>query len=241
MKNIMNEKNIRWKLRFDSFCKAFMQLEKAVQQKIYSELEQDAIIHRFEYTLELAWKTLQDYLEELGFIDVKGPKLVIKQAFQNNIIANGNFWIEMLDDRNLTTHSYDEETANKISTKIINDYYFAIRELKNNLLEAYNKDAKLVTFGLDEKYYEIIKNVFAKIDAITDVVIFGSRAMGNEKNGSDIDLALKGEDVNYDVVLKVLGELDELPIAYKFDVVNYNSASPELKKQIDKYGKVFYK
>jgi nucleotidyltransferase substrate binding protein (TIGR01987 family) len=235
----MYEKNIRWKLRFDSFSKAFLQLEKAVQQKTLSEMEQEALIHRFEYTLELAWKTLQDYLDELGFVDIKGPKPAIKQAFQNNIIADGNLWIDMLDSRNLTVHSYDEETSNKITNKIINYYYFAIRELRNTLFEEYSKEAKFITFGLDNKYCEMIKNVLNKIDEIEQVIIFGRRATGTEKNGSDIDLALKGENVNHNVILKVLAELEDLPVAYKFDVVNYNTVSLEVKEQIDKYGKIF--
>jgi len=235
----MNENKARWKLRFDSFSKAFTQLEKAVQQKTYSDLEQEALIHRFEYTLELAWKTLQDYLDEIGFNDVKGPKPVIKIAFQYDIIPDGNIWIDMLDARNLTTHSYDEEVANEIMNKIVNHYYFAIKELKNTFSEKYNKEAKQITFELEEKYYEMIKNVLNKIDAIEQVIIFGSRATGKARNGSDIDLALKGNNVNHNVVLEVLRELDDLPVAYKFDAVNYNTASAELKEQIDKYGKVF--
>ena len=235
----MDSEHIRWKLRFNSFSKAFVQLEKAVQQKTLSEMEQEALIHRFEYTLELAWKTLQDYLDELGFIDAKGPKPVIKQAFQNNIIADGNIWIDMLDARNLTTHSYDAETSNKVTSKIINDYYFAIRELKNRLFEPYSKESKAIKFGLEDKYYEMIKKVLNGINEIEQVVIFGSRAIGTAKNGSDIDLALKGKNVNSDLILKVLRDLDDLPVAYKFDVVNYNTTSSELKEKIDKHGVVF--
>ena len=94
-------------------------------------------------------------------------------------------------------------------------------------------------FGLDYKYYEMIKNVLCKIDDIEQVIIFGSRATDKATKGSDIDLALKGEKVNLELVLKILGNLDELPIAYKFDIVNYNQIPAELKEQIDKYGKVF--
>lgn len=235
----MNNEHIRWKLRYNSFSKAFLQLEKAVQLKTYSEYEQEALIHRFEYTLELAWKTLQDYLEERGFIDVRGPKPVIKQAFQDNILSDGNIWIEMLESRNLTTHSYDKETSNTITNKIVNNYYFAIRELKNTLFERYNKDAKQIKFGLEEKHYEIIKNVLNKINEIEQIIIFGSRAIGTAKNGSDIDLAIKGANINHNLILKILRDLDDLSVAYKFDVIHYDTASTELKEQIDKYGVIF--
>jgi len=91
-------------------------------------------------------------------------------------------------------------------------------------------------FGLEEKYFEMIKNVLDKIENIEQVLLFGSRAIGNCKHNSDIDLALKGKKVEHNTVLKVLNKLDDLPLVYKFDVVNYNTVSGELKEQIDKYG-----
>jgi nucleotidyltransferase substrate binding protein (TIGR01987 family) len=97
------------------------------------------MLHRFEYTLELAWKTLQDYLNELGY-NIKGPKSVIMQSFQDNIISDENIWLEILASRNLIVHSYNEGTADEIANKIINSYYFAIKELINNLLIESKKD-----------------------------------------------------------------------------------------------------
>lgn len=75
-------------------------------------------------TFELAWKTLKDYLESLGF-QVNSPREVIKQSYQSKIIGSGHTWMEALDDRNLTAHTYDETTSQEIET-LIRDKYFAI-------------------------------------------------------------------------------------------------------------------
>src|SRR4051812_6150549 len=107
------EAHIRWKERFESFSKALMQLETALQQKNFSVLEKDGVIKRFEFTVELAWKTIQDILNEQGY-DIKGPRPVIKQAFRDGMIIDGQAWIDMLDDRNKSSHLYDETIASGI-------------------------------------------------------------------------------------------------------------------------------
>lgn len=127
------EKNARWKERFQSYCKALLQLETALQQKHFSVLEKDGVIKRFEFTFELAWKTLQDKLYHEGYIDIKGPKPVIKQAFHDGIIIDGQGWIEMLTDRNNSTHLYDETAALYIFDKIQITYYKLLKELQLNL------------------------------------------------------------------------------------------------------------
>ena len=83
------EENERWKERFKSYSKALSQLESALQQKRFSVLEKDGVIKRFEFTFELAWKTLQDKLYDEGYLTTKGPKPVIKQAFSNGMITDG--------------------------------------------------------------------------------------------------------------------------------------------------------
>ncbi|MDQ6762896.1 MAG: nucleotidyltransferase substrate binding protein [Bacteroidota bacterium] len=108
----------RWIERFENFCRALHQLETALQQKKVSVLEKDGVIQRFEFTMELAWKTIQDILNSRGYIDLKGPKPVIKQAFRDGIISDGQEWINMLEDRNKSTHLYDETLALEIFDKI---------------------------------------------------------------------------------------------------------------------------
>lgn len=125
----MTEK-VRWKQRFENYSKALFQLESALQQKKFSVLEKDGVIKRFEFTFELAWKTLQDILQDRGYNDIKGPKPVIKQAFQDGILSDGQAWIDMLNDRNNSTHLYDESEARKIFDNIQINYFGLLNELK---------------------------------------------------------------------------------------------------------------
>jgi nucleotidyltransferase substrate binding protein (TIGR01987 family) len=126
------EENTRWKERLESFSKALMQLETALQQKNFSVLEKDGVIKRFEFTVELAWKTIQDILNEQGY-DVKGPKPVIKQAFRDGVINEGQAWIDMLDDRNRSSHLYDETIASGIFDKIQIEYLALLTEFRNSI------------------------------------------------------------------------------------------------------------
>ena len=89
-----------------------------MQKKEFSVLEKDGVIKRFEFTMELAWKTIQDILNSQGYPDIKGPKPAIKQAFRDGIITEGQEWINMLDDRNKSSHLYDEAIAFAIFDKI---------------------------------------------------------------------------------------------------------------------------
>ncbi|MEZ7884785.1 MAG: restriction endonuclease subunit S [Bacteroidales bacterium] len=97
-------------------------------------------------------------------------------------------------------------------------------------------------FGLKDNDYKLIKNVFHSISKIEEVIVFGSRAMGTEKPGSDVDLALKGNDIKLDDIMKLKHKLEELPIIYDFDVINYETINtPALIEHIDRHGILFYK
>ena len=108
------DKDIRWKQRFYNFKKAFSQLEKFMMKKELNELEKQGLIKAFEYTYELAWKSLQDLLIEKGYNNIKGPKPVIEQSFKDGYIIDGKGWMRMHQSRNLTSHTYNEETAEEI-------------------------------------------------------------------------------------------------------------------------------
>lgn len=125
-------KEIRWKQRFVNFEKAFQALERTVAIENPSEAERAGLIQFFEVAFELAWKTLKDYLDAGGF-QAKSPREVLKQAFQSGIIQDGHAWIEALDDRNLTAHTYNEETAAKIDLLIHEKYFPAIAALHETL------------------------------------------------------------------------------------------------------------
>ncbi|RLD52469.1 MAG: nucleotidyltransferase [Bacteroidetes bacterium] len=123
------DKEIRWHQRFENFSKAFQQFKDAyLKYNELSDLEKEGMIQRFEYNFELAWKTLKDYLEAQGSI-VKFPREVIKEAFKNEIITDGEIWMEMLDNRNLSVHTYDEAVFLSLTDKIAQKYYKAIEQV----------------------------------------------------------------------------------------------------------------
>ena len=123
-----NKKEIRWKQRFVNFEKAYELLKRTIEIPNPSEAEKGGIIQFYEVCFELSWKILKDYLESEGYI-VKSPKESIKQAFQMQIIDNGEVWLSALADRNLTSHTYDETTTNEIVEKINNEYFKEIEKL----------------------------------------------------------------------------------------------------------------
>lgn len=116
-------KDIRWKQRLQNYKKALVQLEAGLKVKKPDILQKQGIIQCFEYTFELAWKTLQDFLiHERGYADAKGPRPALEQAFQDGIIKDGLIWFDMLKSRNLTTHLYDEKEVKEIYMKVSKKY-----------------------------------------------------------------------------------------------------------------------
>ncbi len=105
-------KTIRWKQRFQNLVKALTLLEKGLAIEHPTDIEQQGIIQSFEFTFELSWKTLKDFLESQG-VACQFPKEVIKKAFQHEIIAKGEIWLEMLGKRNLPAHTYDGKLASE--------------------------------------------------------------------------------------------------------------------------------
>ncbi len=116
------EQDIRWKQRFQNFDKAMTHLVAALTKKDLSDLEKAGVIQIYEFTFELAWKTLTDFLEGKEVV-VKYPRDTIKEAFKYELIEDGDLWIDMLDKRNLMAHTYDEATA-ALAFKLIDEKYF---------------------------------------------------------------------------------------------------------------------
>lgn len=129
----MNDKEVRWRQRFENFKAAFFKFSQAVENSDnLDELSKEGLIQRFEYTFELAWKTIKDYLESKGEI-VKFPREVLKKAFQTEIINDGELWLQMLEKRNLMSHIYDEHVFNEIFALIKDVYFREIEKLYLNL------------------------------------------------------------------------------------------------------------
>jgi nucleotidyltransferase substrate binding protein (TIGR01987 family) len=124
----MDAKNpdVRWKQRFQSFRKAFVQLSGAVKvagERGLSDLEKLGLIQAFEFNHELAWKTLKDFLEDRGDTGIFGSKDATRKAFSAGLIEDGEAWMEMIQSRNRSTHTYNEQIANEIAGLIVGNYF----------------------------------------------------------------------------------------------------------------------
>ena len=117
------QKDIRWQQRFSNYKKALAQLKKFIDKGDLSELEKQGLVKAFEYTYELSWNTLKDFLEYQGKSGLIGSRDVFREAFKENIIIDGDEWMDMLKSRNLTIHTYNEETADEITDKVFNSYF----------------------------------------------------------------------------------------------------------------------
>lgn len=125
--------DIRWKQRFQNFDRAFVLLRSALEDpplNQLSDLEQEGVIQRFEYSYELAWKTMKDYLEDNGVvISPVTPRNVIKEAFAAGIIKEGQIWVDMMLHRNLLSHTYDFSKFKKVLEAVDNFYLAAMGDL----------------------------------------------------------------------------------------------------------------
>ena len=126
------DKSIRWKQRLENFERAFSLFKETFEHNPdeMSDLEKEGVIQRFEYTFELAWKTLKDYLVYSGVtFDQITPRSVIKHAFAAKIIEDGQTWMNMLEQRNLMSHTYDSDIFEEVFNNISEHYLDAIAQV----------------------------------------------------------------------------------------------------------------
>lgn len=117
--------------------KAYLQFESAVLRfDNLTQLEKEGLIQRYEYTFELSWKTIKDYLEAKGVVAIF-PRDVIKEAFRYGIVQEGEVWLDMLEKRNLLSHTYDEKRFNMAINRISKQYYYAISQVYKYLGDEY--------------------------------------------------------------------------------------------------------
>ncbi|MDD2798290.1 MAG: nucleotidyltransferase substrate binding protein [Bacteroidales bacterium] len=129
----MQNKDIRWKQRFQNFEKSVGHLKDALDITEPDIIQRAGLIQFFEMSFELAWNTLKDMLNEQGFTDIKSPRDTIKKAFEIELIEDGHTWLQALENRNLTSHTYDEETAAEVVQLIRTQYYPLLEKLQNTL------------------------------------------------------------------------------------------------------------
>ena len=138
--NILQEGVIvvdKFQTKLDNFHKAVERLEEALQETENSDslTMRDGTIQRFEFTTELAWKTAREYLLQQDVLDINSPKAVMREAFHNHLITDERGWIRILQDRNITSHLYDEKDADDVFYRIQHDHIRLFQALEHTLQE----------------------------------------------------------------------------------------------------------
>ena len=133
----MDEQNdIRWEQRYDNYHKACARLTEVTDSRVMASLsflEKEGLIQRFEYTIELAWKVLQDLLLFKGYEFMTGPNGTLKMAFEDGLIANHDAWRRMMKARNMMSHTYNEEDADEVVAMIYHEFAALLKRLDEEL------------------------------------------------------------------------------------------------------------
>lgn len=139
----MKNKDIRWIQRFNNYKKALNQLQEAVElmeKRELSRLEKQGVVQSFEYTHELAWKTLKDFIESRGNTKMYGSRDATREAFKLELIKDGETWMQMIKSRNMTSHTYDESTADDIIMLIKDSYFQEFQSLRATMNQLQEED-----------------------------------------------------------------------------------------------------
>lgn len=137
-----SEMDIRWEQRFSNFNKALRKLTEAINyikkdleqskaEEVLEEIIKEGLIQRFEYTYEMAWNVMKDYALYQGNPEIGGSRDAIRYAFTLNLISDGDMWMDMIKSRIKTSHTYNEETAQEVYMKILNEYYPAFIDFQS--------------------------------------------------------------------------------------------------------------
>lgn len=139
----MNDKlDIRWIQRFSNFQLAFKQFKDAVElynDRELSLIEKQGLIQSFEFTHELAWNVLKDFLEYQGNFNIKGSRDAVREGYKISLINDGSLWMQMIETRNLTAHSYDKNTAEKVVLQIVEKYFNEFNDFEQKIISLRNE------------------------------------------------------------------------------------------------------
>lgn len=127
--------DIRWQQRFRNYERAQAQLETFQEPPSLNQREQQGLIKAFEYTFELAWNTLRDLLRSQGDATLLGSHDTLREAFRLGLIEEGESWMLMIQDRNLTSHTYNRATADAIAAHITESYLPCFPRLRSRLVQ----------------------------------------------------------------------------------------------------------
>lgn len=239
----MNDPDIRWQQRFANFKKALQQLQEAVElrgQRELSKLEKQGVIQAFEFTHELAWNVLKDYLQDQGNQNISGSKDATHRSLQGG--AHRRRRAMDGDDpgpKHLLAHLRRTDRR-KTGRGHRGAILPAVRRIAVGDGEAPAVSAA-PPFGLPPATLDKLNSVFARHPAIASVLIYGSRAKGTHRPGSDIDLTIKGEDIPFAEFMQIEDQIDDLMLPYTVDLSQYRQlGNAELIAHIDRVGVVIY-
>jgi len=131
-----SDADMRWQQRFSNYQRVFAQLAGAIalaQQRPLSPLEQQGLIQAFEFTQELAWLVMKDYLNYQGITAITGSRDAIRAAFRLGLVEDGEGWMDTIKSRNQAAHTYDETTANALAAVITNRYLRLFRDFNQRM------------------------------------------------------------------------------------------------------------
>ena len=132
----MQNQDIRWQQRFKNYQKALRQLERFLKETDLNDMEEQGLIQAFEYTYELAWNTIKDYLVHQGIIEVIGSRDAFRIAFNRGLILEGSIWMSMIESRIKSSHTYNEEVAKEILKEIREQYFKLFIQLEAKLISS---------------------------------------------------------------------------------------------------------
>lgn len=128
--------DIRWQQRLDNYLRALAQLRAAVElarQRELSDLEKQGVIQAFEFVHELSWNVLKDFLEYEGIGDLVGSRSTVREAFKRGILSDGQVWMDMVVQRNLSSHTYNQNVANTLVEMVLTKFHPAFETLAQEM------------------------------------------------------------------------------------------------------------
>lgn len=132
----MQNQDMRWEQRFKNYQKALRQLERFLKETDLNDMEEQGLIQAFEYTYELAWNTIKDYLVYQGITDVVGSRDAFRIAYNRGLILEGSIWMSMIESRIKSSHTYNEEVAKEILKEIREKYFKLFIQLEAKLISS---------------------------------------------------------------------------------------------------------
>jgi len=220
--------DIRWQQRLNSFRLSLASLDEVYERRQERELDRvelQALIKSFELSYETGWNLLKDWLEYQGFVDISGSRDAIRRAHSLELISDGDTWMQMLRTRNRTAHVYNEAVAREVEEYIVSRFYRTLHELAAEDIP-----------GLDAENSAALRGVFRDL-GIREVRLYGSRAKGTHRQGSDIDLCIMSTRLSLAKMAQLEEAIDELLLPYEIDLCNYHDIeNPELRAHIDRCG-----